>query len=61
MSWVTCRTPGCGNEGHPIEMQLTFVDDISGEEYTVGGVVCGACDKPITDISDTEPPHVEHR
>jgi hypothetical protein len=42
-------------------MQLTFIDDISGEEYTVGGVVCGACDKPITDISDTEPPHVEHR
>lgn len=45
--WATCTTPGCGNEGAPIEVQ----PDLS--------VVCGVCLNPITDLTDTPPEPIQ--
>jgi hypothetical protein len=53
MSTVTCHTENCSNNGIPIEMQLSFeVTDEWGDTstVTVGGVACGVCGQPITDI-----------
>jgi len=46
---VTCPTPGCENEGVPISIPSTYVDD-EGAEHPVTEVVCGACG---ADISST--------
>lgn len=54
MSIATCHTEGCGNAGIPIEVELTATDPVTGETYTVGSVVCGACGQQITDIQEEE-------
>lgn len=48
MATVTCRTPDCGNEGIPLEMNLTL--EMDGEVITIDTVQCGVCGQPITDI-----------
>lgn len=48
MSIVTCHTPGCGNAGIDIDMELTI--EIDGEPTVVDQVVCGVCNQPITDV-----------
>lgn len=53
MATVTCHTEGCGNAGVPIELDLTFYNDETGETEVAGAVACGACSTPIEDI---EPP-----
>jgi hypothetical protein len=49
MHTCTCHTPGCSNDGIPITMTLTYLDDF-GDEQVVGSVACGVCAQPITDI-----------
>jgi hypothetical protein len=44
MDTATCRTPGCGNEDHPIA--LDFIDP--ADPPTV--ILCGGCAQPITDV-----------
>jgi len=51
MATVTCHTDGCGNAGHPIDLNLEYTDDETGETGTVADVYCGVCGQPITDIS----------
>ena len=51
MATATCHTEGCPNAGHPIEIELTFID-FDGNEQSVGGVTCGPCGQPITDITE---------
>ncbi len=42
---VTCHTPGCANEGIPIELPCA------------GAVQCGPCGQVIADVADPpEPP-----
>ena len=41
---ATCHTPTCENQGVPIPIP----DD-------PGDVVCGPCEQPITDLTDTPP------
>jgi len=48
MTAVTCHTPGCANEGIPIDLNLTYTDD-DGQTQTVDAVACGVCGNPITD------------
>lgn len=43
---LTCHTPGCGNEGVPIAMQVP--------EGTTAAQ-CGACGNPITDAVEGTP------
>lgn len=50
MSVVTCRTEGCGNEGHGIEIDMTAPDD-DGNDVPVDSVICGVCGQPITDVA----------
>ena len=56
MSVCTCHTEGCPNRDVPLQMQLTFVDDVTGETYAVAAVVCGPCGQPITDITGPDQP-----
>lgn len=51
MAIVTCHTEDCGNAGHPIDLNLEYVDDETGETGTITTVSCGVCGQPITDIS----------
>jgi hypothetical protein len=46
MQTATCRTAGCGNEGHPVP--LDFIDP----DTPVDAVLCGACGAVITDVAD---------
>lgn len=46
---ATCRTPGCGNEGVTILVDMGFLDE-DGNPHTVDGCTCGACGNPITDL-----------
>jgi hypothetical protein len=39
---LTCHTEGCGNDGHPISLDVPA--DV--EAYS-----CGACGQPISDVS----------
>jgi hypothetical protein len=55
VSTVTCHTDGCANNGIPIELDLTYTDPDTGETVTVGGVICGPCGQPITDIEEASP------
>lgn len=50
---VTCPTDGCGNQGVPIEIASTVIDEESGATTPVTRVSCGVCG---TDISDTMRP-----
>lgn len=45
---ATCHTPGCGNNGVPIEVGW---DDAWGPGPNVS---CGVCGEPITDVTTTE-------
>ena len=48
---VTCHTQNCPKADEPVpDVPITWVDD-SGTEQPVGGVICGACGQPITDIA----------
>lgn len=49
MSTVTCHTEGCGNDGIPIEMNLTTRDE-AGTVQQITLVICGVCGQPIYDI-----------
>jgi hypothetical protein len=53
MATVTCKTEGCGNEGIPLSVNLSFVDD-DGETQYVDAVMCGVCGQPITDVTADE-------
>jgi hypothetical protein len=61
MSFATCHTPDCENEGLPIDVgNLTVIDDSTGEPALDGdgntmqmAVVCGPCGQPITDITES--------
>ena len=44
---VTCPTPGCENEGIPIEVVSTWTDE-EGGVHTVGSIECGVCGADIT-------------
>jgi hypothetical protein len=50
MTAVTCQTEGCTNEGVPIEVDLTWVDE-DGETHEIETVVCGPCGRQITEIA----------
>jgi hypothetical protein len=55
MSWATCHTEDCANEGAPIDVgELRVYDDVEGVWIEMG-VSCGVCGEPITDISDAPP------
>lgn len=56
LSLVTCHTDGCSSQDKPVELALTWFDQITGEAHTVGSVLCGACCEPITDIQPTTSP-----
>ena len=50
---VTCHTPGCINNGVPIQMPLVFDEDTGdGLIHTDSSadVQCGPCGQPITDV-----------
>lgn len=47
MTIVTCNTDGCANAGHPIDLNLTYTDDETGEIVYVDAVQCGVCGQPI--------------
>lgn len=48
---ATCRTTDCENAGHAIDVgDITYQDPDTGETRT-GGVTCGVCAQPITDLS----------
>lgn len=49
---VTCPTPGCPNEGIPIEATLAFVAE-DGGIVTVDQVICGSCSTVLLDESET--------
>ena len=53
MAVVTCQTSDCPNEGHAIELGLTFENE-EVATVPVDAVVCGVCGQQITDISDDE-------
>jgi hypothetical protein len=51
MSIVTCRTPGCVNQGVEIEVSLAGFDPITGDPIEVGVVMCGGgCGQQITKV-----------
>lgn len=50
MATVTCRTDGCQNYGHPIDLELTSTDPDTGDTITAGAVICGVCGHAITEI-----------
>lgn len=52
MSIVTCHSPGCGNDGIPIELSLASADPETGVPIEVSVVMCGGCGEQITDIAD---------
>jgi hypothetical protein len=39
---VTCPTPDCENQGIPIDIAVTYLND-DGEEVAVDAVQCGVC------------------
>ena len=43
--WATCLTPGCVNHGSQIR---TVAPD-------GGGITCGPCGQPVTEITDIQP------
>jgi len=51
MATVMCHTEGCGNADHPIEINLEYTDDETGDTLTVDSVTCGVCGQTITDIA----------
>jgi len=55
MALATCHTDGCVNNGIPLDVITSFTDPDTGETVTVGGVVCGPCGQPITDIREGTP------
>jgi hypothetical protein len=52
MATVICHTEGCSNSGQPIELNVTYVDDETGETRTVDAVGCGVCGQAITDVTE---------
>lgn len=50
---VTCHTPGCENEGAPIEMPSGYEMDGVWVEHTA--FMCGPCGQPIDDVVGVEP------
>lgn len=58
MAFVTCNTPGCVNEGIPMELTLDFIDPFTGQEVSFSEVQC-VCRQVTADISDQTPdvPH----
>lgn len=46
---VVCPTPGCQNEGVPIEVLTTWTDD-EGTQHPVDSVVCGVCGATLTPV-----------
>ena len=44
--YATCRTPGCGSAGVPVEVYRTS---------TSVPIVCGPCGQTIADLTDTPP------
>jgi hypothetical protein len=56
MATVTCHTPGCENNGIPLEV-VTEWTDTDGNEQTVDNVQCGACGREIRDV---DPPLGDH-
>ena len=49
---ATCHTAGCGNEGIPIPVPLTYPDPETGAPIPMppGAYQCGVCGQPITDV-----------
>lgn len=55
MATVTCHTPGCENDGVPIELDhpLTMNDETGvadGPPVDPWVIECGPCGQPITDV-----------
>lgn len=53
MVTVTCPTPGCRNEGVPIQIAATWVDD-EGGVHDVDAVCCGVCGADLTSSMTSE-------
>ena len=53
MATATCQTEGCANAGHGIDVGDVTAYDDNGDPDPDGSVsvICGVCDKPITDIA----------
>jgi hypothetical protein len=51
MTTVMCRTEGCENAGHAIEMTLDYTDD-EGNPARVDSVQCGVCGNEITEVTE---------
>ncbi|GAB7004415.1 hypothetical protein JCM18899A_18880 [Nocardioides sp. AN3] len=49
---ITKEVGPCPSLGQPIEYDLTYPDQDTGEIRTVDAVMCGACNEPISDIED---------
>lgn len=55
MSYATCHTDECANNGITIDVgNLTWTDEETGEEHT-SSVSCGVCGQPIEDITEQAP------
>jgi len=50
---VTCHTTDCSNEGQEIDLNLSYVDTMTGETMVVDQVICGVCGQPIDDVRRT--------
>ena len=50
MHTVTCRVEGCPKQDQPVELDLTYLDQDTGEPRTVDAVMCGSCGQQISDI-----------
>lgn len=47
MAVITCLTSGCPSQGRPVNLDLTYPDQDTGETRTVDEVMCGACGQRI--------------
>ncbi len=55
MAIAICRTEGCANAGHAIELTLEWTDE-DGNTQQADAVQCGVCGQDITDITDQAQP-----
>lgn len=51
MFTITCRTPGCINEGVAIPVEVYDVDPVTGEDLPPTTFMCGPCGNPIDDVA----------
>jgi hypothetical protein len=56
MATVTCRTANCPNNGEPILLGITYLDEATGRTLMADAVECGVCNQQITDITDPTGP-----